>query len=484
MTAGRPVSGPTVPGVLRAAMRLAADRQLIAGTRTRPGEVAGRLLGVLPGHGVPGRTRVPGRRIAAAQGHDDGLKGTRAGMTGGGPEAVLVRHSVRGTARVTADRARGVRGTVRATAGRHHDVSATVRVTAGQGHGVSGTARATADQGHDVNGTVRVTAGQHHGVTGTARVTAGQAPRRDRDGGAAAGRPARYERAGGAADRPARYERDRGEERRATTRGLRAPRLELPEGIGADQLDPQARAELRTLPGQLAEAVAAWLVAAAAEQDPDRAFEFAVQARKLAARVGVVRETAGVAAYRAGRWADALAELRTARRLTGRVSYLPLMADAERALGRSDRALALIHDPDSRQLDRATQIELAIVESGIRRDQGRAAAAVVVLQLPELTDGVRRPWSARLFYAYADALYDAGRLDEAREWFGRAAAADPDEETDAAERYEIMDSVVIEDLDEPDDEPDLDRSARAGRPSTSPTWRRPSREESGTGTGC
>ena len=230
--------------------------------------------------------------------------------------------------------------------------------------------------------------------------------------------------------------------------------MTVPEGVTAEQLDPQARAELRTLPGDLADAVAAWMVAAAAEADPDRAYEFATQARKLAARVGLVRETAGVAAYRAGRWADALAELRTARRLTGRVSYLPLMADAERALGRADRALALIHDPDTKLLDRATQIELLIVESGIRRDQGRAAAGAVVLQVPELTDGVPRPWSARLFYAYADALYDAGRREEARDWFGRAAALDPDEETDAGERYEILDSITIEDLaEEPDEAP-------------------------------
>ena len=69
--------------------------------------------------------------------------------------------------------------------------------------------------------------------------------------------------------------------------------------------------------------------------------------------------------------------------------------------------------------------------------------------MPELTDGVRRPGSARLYYAYADALLDAGRPDEAREWFGRAAAADPDEETDAAERYELLDNVIIEDLTEP-----------------------------------
>ena len=44
-------------------------------------------------------------------------------------------------------------------------------------------------------------------------------------------------------------------------------------------------------------------------------------------------------------------------------------------------------------------------------------------------------------------------------------SADPDEDTDAAERYEIMDSVVIDDLDEPDDEPDLRRpSRRRARP--------------------
>ena len=58
-------------------------------------------------------------------------------------------------------------------------------------------------------------------------------------------------------------------------------------------------------------------------------------------RVGVVREACGIAAYRTGRWAEALSELRAARRMTGRDDYLPIMADCERALGRPDRALAL-----------------------------------------------------------------------------------------------------------------------------------------------
>ena len=203
---------------------------------------------------------------------------------------------------------------------------------------------------------------------------------------------------------------------------------------------------MRTLPSDLADAVARRLVAADLAEDPEQAYQFALAARRLAARVGVVREACGIAAYRAGRWAEALAELRTARRLTGRSSYLPLMADCERALGRPDRALSIINDPGVRGLGREVQIELRIVESGIRRDEGRPAAAVVALQVPELTDGRLRPWSARLFYAYADALLDAGRLEEARDWFGRAAAADTGEETDAAERFESLDTAVFEDL--------------------------------------
>jgi tetratricopeptide (TPR) repeat protein len=227
----------------------------------------------------------------------------------------------------------------------------------------------------------------------------------------------------------------------------------VPASITADQLDPEARGELRTLPGDLADAVARRLVAASLEEDPAKASRYAQSARRLAARVGVVRETAGIAAYRAGEWADALAELRAARRLTGRATYLPLMADSERALGRLDRALDLVTGPESRNVDRATAIELRIVESGVRRDQGLPDAAVATLQVPELTDGRIRPESARLYYAYADALLDAGREDEAREWFGRAAAADRDGLTDADERFEALETAVF-DYFGPDDETD------------------------------
>jgi tetratricopeptide (TPR) repeat protein len=213
-------------------------------------------------------------------------------------------------------------------------------------------------------------------------------------------------------------------------------------------LDPAARAELKTLPMDLADSVARYLVAAGVEEDPDLAYRYAKEARRLAARVGIVREANGIAAYRAEQWAESIAELRAARRLTGRNSTLPLIADSERALGRLDKALALVHAPQVPALDRATQIELTIVESGIRRDQGLDDAALIVLQVPELNNGRNYPWSARLSYAYADALLGLGRRDEARDWFSRAAGQDVDGQTDADERFEELDDVVLEDLDD------------------------------------
>jgi tetratricopeptide (TPR) repeat protein len=170
----------------------------------------------------------------------------------------------------------------------------------------------------------------------------------------------------------------------------------------------------------------------------------------------VVREACGIAAYHTGRWADALSEFRAARRMTGRDDYVPIMADCERALGRPDRALALVREVNPADLSRPTQIELRIVESGIRRDQGLADAAVLVLQVPELTNGRVRPWSARLFYAYGDALLAADRAEEARAAFARAVELDPDGETDAAERLDELDGITFDDLEDDDFQDDLE----------------------------
>ncbi|MEV6985440.1 hypothetical protein AB0M95_29850 [Sphaerisporangium sp. NPDC051017] len=193
------------------------------------------------------------------------------------------------------------------------------------------------------------------------------------------------------------------------------------------------------------------------DDDPELAYEHAKVARRFAARIGVVREAVGLAAYRAGQYAEALSDLRAARRLTGSDEFLPIMADCERGLGRPERALDLVRSPEAERLDRAGRIELAIVESGARRDLGQHDAAVITLQrLPELRVQEPRPWSARLTFAYADALAQAGHVEAATDWFERAMAFDEDGETDAAERYAELTGAVIEDVEELEDDESFD----------------------------
>ena len=235
---------------------------------------------------------------------------------------------------------------------------------------------------------------------------------------------------------PPRAGRPPGANDETAHRGPRLREPDLPDDVTPKDLDRDARAELRSLPASLADKVAVHLVAAgrALDENPQLAHTHAWYARQLAPRLAIVREAAGVTAYAVGDYAAALAELRAVRRITGDPSGLPMMADCERGLGRPDRALALARDPDTKKLDPAAKIELGIVVSGARRDRGEYDAAVVALQGPALDSDQLQPWSARLWYAYADALLAAGRREEAGRWFESVAAIDDTGETDAEER--------------------------------------------------
>jgi tetratricopeptide (TPR) repeat protein len=202
------------------------------------------------------------------------------------------------------------------------------------------------------------------------------------------------------------------------------------------RLDPAIRAELRTLTKPNAEAVAQHLVVAGEllEANPAKALAHARAARERAARVAVVREAVGVAAYRAGEWAEALSELRAARRMSGNPRDLAMMADCERALGRPEQAIRMLRDPEVRRLDADTYAELLIVVAGARRDVGQLDAALTVLAKGGLDRAKPGPGSMRLWYAYADALLAAERPGEAAQWFAASAGLDVSGETDAAER--------------------------------------------------
>ncbi|MFP3713860.1 hypothetical protein [Puerhibacterium sp. TATVAM-FAB25] len=189
--------------------------------------------------------------------------------------------------------------------------------------------------------------------------------------------------------------------------------------------------------------------------DPERAYEHAQAAVRRGGRVDVVREAAGIAAYRTGRYADALRELRTVRRLNGSSEHLPIMADAERGLGRPERAVALATSPEADTLTGTGRVELALVLSGARADLGEHDAALSVLDKIPAQQG---DMALRVLQARAAVLEAAGRTAEAA-----ALLAEVDSEAldRAAGNVLPEDDVVVYDMfdEEVDDELEADEEA-------------------------
>ena len=213
---------------------------------------------------------------------------------------------------------------------------------------------------------------------------------------------------------------------------------DIPDEITGEELEKSVRAELLSLSAENAKVVARHLVSINIhmDSDPELAHKHGVAAAHHAGRLAVVRESAGYAAYRAGHYEIALKELRAAHRISGDVSMWPVMADCERGLGRPLKALNLAGSDEVKRLAKPEEIEMRIVASGARRDLGELDAAVITLTCKELKTE-NEEWAVRLRYAYADALHTAGRKEEATEWFGKCAAIDHDDITDAGERAQL-----------------------------------------------
>ncbi len=140
-----------------------------------------------------------------------------------------------------------------------------------------------------------------------------------------------------------------------------------------------------------ADAVACHLVAAGEliDDDPEAALRHARAARVRASRIAAVREAVGIAAYRCGDWAQALAELRAARRMGSKSPLLALIADCERGLGRPQRAIELARGSEAVELSGDAADELRIVAAGARADLGQLEQALTVLSTPQLDPGRR-----------------------------------------------------------------------------------------------
>ncbi|GAA1968465.1 hypothetical protein GCM10009718_00010 [Isoptericola halotolerans] len=235
----------------------------------------------------------------------------------------------------------------------------------------------------------------------------------------------------------------------------RVPDPEIPEGVDSRQLNKEARARLRGLSKDNAEGVGAHLVMAGRllDTDPEQAYLHAQAAVRRAGRIDVVREAAGIAAYRTGRYAEALRELRTVRRLNGSSEHLPLMADAERGLGRPERAIALAQSEEASTLEAEARTELAIVVSGARSDLGDHDAALTALDRIPASER-QGDLGLRVLQARAVALEAAGRPEAAAEVLagvdpealGRALGAGEDDEDYVV--YDVFDETADTDEDE------------------------------------
>ena len=218
-------------------------------------------------------------------------------------------------------------------------------------------------------------------------------------------------------------------------------RTERPESAGPqydpvhlpDEIVRELKVTARPGKGDILVKVFADAVAAYTAGDLDEALRLGDQAKHIALRAVPIREFLGIAYYAAGRWNEAQRELSTFRRISGSTEQNPVLADCYRALGKSDKAVALIDEMDVTKVDPAVLYEGQIVAAGALRDMNRVDEAIARLQGLDLDPPVAEAHHLRAWYVLADLLEARGRFTQALELFDAVASVD-EESTDAGER--------------------------------------------------
>src|SRR6266545_6410412 len=119
---------------------------------------------------------------------------------------------------------------------------------------------------------------------------------------------------------------------------------------------------------EAARALADAVLALSEEEDPQAAVRAARAAKRAAPRAASVRELLGIALYQAGEFREARTELAAAQRISGRGDLAAMLADAERALGHPERAIALFERSDRARMEPDTAAELLLVAASAYGD--------------------------------------------------------------------------------------------------------------------
>lgn len=141
-----------------------------------------------------------------------------------------------------------------------------------------------------------------------------------------------------------------------------------------------------------------------------------------------VRRIAGFAAYRLGRWRDALRHLEAYGELSGEIDAVPAVMDCQRALGKHRRVAETWAELRRRSPDADVLAEARMVAAGSLADRGDIQPAVELLASAGAARALRNPAERHLrqWYALADLYERAGDVPKARELFMRVARVDPE----------------------------------------------------------
>jgi tetratricopeptide (TPR) repeat protein len=194
----------------------------------------------------------------------------------------------------------------------------------------------------------------------------------------------------------------------------------LPEGWSSELRNTARAHRLESVTSEINEAIEAYQAG-----NYEDAATLAERAKNEAPRSGRIRELLGLSYYRSGRWHDALRELLTYRRLTGRKDQNHLIADCYRADERIDKALHTINEVSQNEVPLEIWSELLIVAASTIAESGDISRALAQLARTDLKPRKVEPYHLRLWYVRADLLEKAGRSAEARREWETIAAEDP-----------------------------------------------------------
>lgn len=148
-----------------------------------------------------------------------------------------------------------------------------------------------------------------------------------------------------------------------------------------------------------------------------------------------VREVAGLAAYRSGKWREAQRHLQAYTDLTDSTEHIPVLMDCQRALRKPKKVVALWTDLRQRSPEPDVLAEGRLVAAASLAETGDLQGAISMLTTAGATKALRNPSNrhVRQWYLLGDLYERAGDVPRAREFFERVAKTDH-EAYDVAER--------------------------------------------------